>query len=56
MGVPITFIDKIDYDNYKIVDMISRYAVMDKSFDVKGHQLTEINGKPKYSRLIIQKQ
>ena len=55
MGVPITFIDKIDYDNYKIVDMISRYAVRDKSFDVKGHQLTEIDGKPTYSRIIIKK-
>lgn len=55
LGVPITFFDKIDYNNYELVDRISRYSVMDKSFGIKGHQLTEINGKPKYSRLIIKK-
>lgn len=55
MGVPITYLDHIDYRNYEIIDLISRYAVMDKSFGIKGHQLTEINGKPKYSRLIIKK-
>ena len=54
MGVPITFIDKID-DSFRIVDLIYRYAILDKSYGVKGRQLTEVNGKPKYSRLIIQK-
>lgn len=55
MGVPITYMDYMDYDRFEIVDLIARYAVIDKSYNVKGHQLTEINGIPKYSRLIIQR-
>jgi hypothetical protein len=55
IGVPISFIDYIDYDAYEIVDHIARYAVLDHSYDVKGHQLTEVNGKPKYARLIIKR-
>ena len=55
MGVPITFLDCMDYSTYEIVDLIYRYAVLDKSYGVKGSQLTEIDGQPKYSRLIIRK-
>lgn len=55
MGVPITFMDYMDYSNYEIVDLISRYAILDKSYSVKDHQLTEVNGKPKYARLIIKR-
>lgn len=53
MGVPITAIDRLDPTKFEIVDLIARYAVIDHSYDVRGKQLTEINGKPKYSRLII---
>lgn len=53
MGVPITFMDYMDYEKFEIVDLIARYAVIDKSYKVKGHQLTEIDGEPKYSRIII---
>lgn len=53
MGVPITFMDYMDYEKFEIVDLIARYAVIDKSYKVKGHQLTEIDGNPKYSRIII---
>ena len=55
IGVPITYFDKIDYNSYELIDRISRYSVMDKSIGIKGHQLTEIDGEPKYSRLIIKK-
>lgn len=55
MGVPITAIDRLDPTKFEIVDLIARYAVIDHSYDVRGRQLTEINGKPKYSRMIIKK-
>ena len=55
MGVPITAIDRLDPSKFEIVDLIARYAVIDHSYDVRGRQLTEINGKPRYSRLIINK-
>lgn len=53
MGVPITAIDRLDPSKFEVVDLIARYAIIDHSYDVRGRQLTEINGKPKYSRLII---
>ena len=55
MGVPITFMDKIDPDCFQIVDLIYRYAIIDKTYGVKGKQLTEVDGKAKFSRLIIKK-
>ena len=55
LGVPITALDKLDLEQYELVDSIARYAVIDHSYDTPGHQLTEINGQPKYSRLIIRK-
>lgn len=55
MGVPITALDKLDPEKFEIVDLIARYAVIDHSYDTPGHQLTEINGRPKYTRLIIRK-
>lgn len=55
MGVPISFMDYMDYDRFEIIDHISRYGIIDRSYDVKGHQLTEINGKPKFARIIIRR-
>ena len=55
MGVPITALDHLDPEKFEIVDLIARYAVIDHTYDVRGRQLTEINGKPRYSRLIINK-
>ena len=54
-GIPLTALDKLDLNEYELVDMISRYAVLDHTYDTPGHQLTEINGKPRFSRLIIKK-
>lgn len=55
MGVPITALDYLDPERFEIVDLIARYAVVDHSYDVRRRQLTEINRKPRYSRLIIKK-
>lgn len=55
MGVPITALDRLDPEKYEIIDLIARYAVLDHSYDTLGHQLTEINERPRYSRLIIRK-
>ena len=55
MGVPITAIEQLDFNRYEVVDMIARYAVLDHTHDTPGHQLTEVNVKPKFSRLIIRK-
>lgn len=55
MGVPITALGHLDLTKFEIVDLIARYAVINHSYDVRGRQLTEINGKPRYSRLIINK-
>lgn len=53
LGVPITALDYLDPEKFEIVDLIARYAVIDHSYDTPGHQLTEINGQPKYSRIIV---
>lgn len=53
MGVPITFLDTINRDSFCIVDLIARNAVCNPCYNKPGHQLTEIKGQPKYSRLII---
>ena len=55
LGAPITALDKLDLEQYELVDLIARYAVIDHSYDTPGHQLTEINGQPRYSRIIINK-
>ena len=55
MGVPITALEQLDFNQYEVVDMIARYAVLDHCYYTPGHQLAEVNGKPKFSRLIIRK-
>lgn len=55
LAVPITALDRLDPKKYEIVDLIARYAVVNHSYDTPGHQLTEINGHARYSRIIINK-
>ena len=55
LGVPISALDKLDLEKFELVDLIARYAVIDHSYDVRGRQLTEVKGKPRFSRLIINK-
>lgn len=54
MGVPVTFIDKYNPDQFEIVDAIGRYSMITgPTKDTKGHYLTKVNGQPKYARVII---
>lgn len=60
MGVPITFLDKYNPDQFEIVDAINRYSLFDifetNEFVRKTHSHTcNINGKAKYFRIIIKK-
>ena len=58
MGVPISFMDKYNPNQFEILDSITRYAVLDilntnKKLQKIKRQTTEINKKPKYGRIII---
>jgi hypothetical protein len=54
MGVPITFLDKYNPDQFEIIDGIGRYSMLTgPTADTKGTYLTKIDGKPKYARVII---
>lgn len=54
MGVPITFIDKYNPEQFEIIDAIGRHSLIDgPTEERKGLYLTKINGKKKYTRIII---
>ncbi len=54
MGVPITFLDKYNPDQFEIVDAIGRYSMLTgPTPETKGKYLTMLDGKPKYARIII---
>jgi hypothetical protein len=54
MGVPITFLDKYNPDQFEIADGIGRYSMLTgPTEETKGTYLTKVNGKPKYARIII---
>ena len=58
MGVPITFLDKYNPDQFCIIDGLNRYTILDtqglNDNAVKNHlHLTEIDGKSKYFRILI---
>lgn len=54
MGVPVTFVDKYNPDQFEILDAIGRYSMLTGPTDeTRGTYLTKINGKPKYARIII---
>jgi len=54
MGVPVTFIDKYNPDQFEILDAIGRYSMLTgPTKETKGHYLTKIKGKPRYARVII---
>ena len=59
MGVPITFMDKYNPEQFKIVDALNRYSLFDvlgtNEMVQKNHSHTcNINGKPTYFRIVIQ--
>ena len=54
MGVPITFMDKYNPDQFEILDGIGRYSMLTGPTEkTRGTYLTKINGEPKYARIII---
>lgn len=54
MGVPVTFIDKYNPDQFEIIDAIGRYSMLTgPTAETKGNYLTKIDGKPRYARVII---
>lgn len=60
MAVPITFMDKYNPEQFEILDMLNRYTVLDYfgvNEDVKSRHshCCNINGKPKFSRVVIRK-
>lgn len=60
MGVPITFMDKYNPNQFEIIDALNRYTILDvaqiNNWAKLNHiHLTEINGKSKYLRILIKK-
>lgn len=60
MGVPITFLDKYNPDQFEIIDAINRYSLFDifNTNDIvrRAHSHTcNIDGKAKYFRIIIRR-
>jgi hypothetical protein len=54
MGVPITFIDKYNPDQFEIIDGIGRYSILNNEKSRKaGKYLSMIDGKAIYFRYII---
>ena len=54
MGVPITFLDKYNPEQFEILDAIGRYSMLTgPTPETKGKYLTMLDGKPKYARVII---
>lgn len=56
MGVPITFLDKYNPDQFEIIDGIGRYSILDNENTKKaGKYLSMIDGKAKYFRVVIKR-
>lgn len=60
MGVPITFLDKYNPEQFEILDALNRYSVLDsegnnEDIRLRHSHACNINGEAVYSRLIIRK-
>ena len=54
MGVPITFLDKYNPDQFEIIDGIGRYSILDNErTKAEGKYLSMINGEAKFFRIIL---
>ena len=54
MGVPITFMDKYNPEQFEIIDGLNRYSILTgPTKETKGKYLAQVNGKPVYARIII---
>ncbi|MBE6550402.1 MAG: modification methylase [Ruminococcaceae bacterium] len=56
MGVPITFLDKYNPEQFEIIDGIGRYSILDNENTKKaGKYLSMIDGKAKFFRIVIKR-
>lgn len=56
MGVPITFLDKYNPEQFEIIDGIGRYSALDQNRKKeKKTYLSMLNGQAKYFRIIIKR-
>lgn len=56
MGVPITFLDKYNPEQFEIIDAIGRYSMIQgPTPETQGKYLTDINGQHKYARILIRR-
>ena len=54
IGVPVTFLDKFNPDQFELLDAIGRYSMLTgPTPETKGKYLTMLNGKPMFARVII---
>ena len=56
MGVPITFLDKYNPEQFEIIDAIGRYSMIyGPTPETQGKYLTDVYGKHKYARILIRR-
>ena len=60
MGVPITFMNKYNPKQFEIVDALNRYSLLDtqgnnNDVQIRHSHMCNIDGKPKYFRIIIKR-
>lgn len=60
MGVPITFLDKFNPEQFEVIDALNRYALLDvqgtnETVRKKKSHTCNINGKSTYFRIVIRK-
>jgi len=54
MGVPITFLDKYNPEQFDIIDGLNRYSILSgPTEETRGKYLAQVNGKPTYVRIVI---
>ena len=53
-GVPISFLDKYNPEQFEIIDGIGRYSILDNENTKKaGNYLSMVDGVPQYFRILI---
>lgn len=56
MGVPITFLDKYNPDQFEVIDGIGRYSILhNEETKTAGKYLSMVDGKAMYFRIIIRR-
>jgi hypothetical protein len=54
IGVPITFMDKYNPEQFEIIDGLNRYSILEgPTEETQGKYLAQVNGKPIYVRIVI---